>query len=219
VDEPTSASSAGRIARGCVVAWGMLPLLLALLAAEGPPLFYWGARVPTLVAVAPSTHGPEASVTEVYAAFETGDLLLRLTWDRPVREAIYLPSGRPVSGRLRAALYLDLDGDARTGLRAGPADLRTGAERRLEIGVLSLGEDPEEGRAAAAVVMVALSALDPGGRRRTLWRSDDTLAPRRVSVHGEWIEVRLPAPHVRLGERPRLVLECGGRAWAAPLRR
>lgn len=155
----------------------------------------------------------EAWVLEVHAALDHEGLVLRLTFDRPVREALYLAGGAPVSGRLRAVLYLDADDDRATGLDQGPRDLRTGADQRLEVGVVSVGEDPEEKRKASAVVSASLFSLAPDGRRRSLWQGDDAASPRELSVHGEWIEIRLPParPSVRVGAR--LILAFGDRSW------
>ena len=195
----------------------MLILVLAALLAEGRPLFYWGARPPVVSVAAEPRAGDEAAVTEVHAALDKGSLVLRFTFDRPVREAIFLPDGSPVSGRLRAVVYLDLDDDRSTGADLGPLDLRTGAERRLEVGVLSIGEDAEERREAAAAITATLAALSPHARRRTLWRGDDTATPRRVSARGEWVEVKLPPdPAIRPGTR--IVLAEGGRASGGRLR-
>jgi hypothetical protein len=188
----------------------VLALLVLLAASEGRPLFYWSGR-PAVITAAPAAEPKgEARVLEVHAALDGGELALRLTLDRPVSEALYLPDGTPVSGRLRAVLYLDADGDRTTGLAAGPSDLRTGADARLELGVVSLAPDPEESDPAekvapAAVVTASLHALLPDGRRRALWRADDQAAPGRVSVHGEYVELRLPAEHSPSG-RARLIL-------------
>jgi len=195
----------------------MLLLILAALAAEGRPLFYWGSRPPVVSVRTEPRDGPEAAVTEVHAALDKGSLVLRFTFDRPVRDAILLPDGSPVSGRLRAVVYLDLDDDRRTGADLGPLDLRTGADRRLEVGVLSVGEDFEERREAAAVITATLAALSPRARRRTLWRGDDSATPRRVSARGEWVEVKLPPdPAVRPG--CRIVLVDGDRTGDGRLR-
>ena len=83
-----------------------------------------------------------------------------------------------MSGRLRATLYLDRDGERATGLAEGPADLRTGADLRLEVGVVAVGEDPEEKRAASALSPRTLVALAPDGRRKTLWRDRRRQEPR-----------------------------------------
>jgi hypothetical protein len=57
---------------------------------------------------------------------------------------MYAANGAPVSGRLRAVLYVDADDNPKTGLAAGPKDPRTGADRRLEVGVIAVGADPDE---------------------------------------------------------------------------
>lgn len=189
----------------------MVLLLLALAAAEGRPLFYWGGRAPVIVAEAPAEASVEARVTEVHAAVDAAGLALRFTFDRPVKEAIYRPDGAPVSGRLWVVLYLDADDDRTTGLDAGPRDLRTGADERLEVGVVAVGEDAEEKRSASAVVTAALFSLAPDGRRRTLWRGDNSATPASVSAHHDWVEVRLPAL-AAVKPRARLILAAGDRA-------
>lgn len=195
----------------------LLALLLA--AAEGRPLFYWGAREPVIVAGQAAELPDEARVVELHAVIDEDALVLRFTLDRPVRDALYLPDGRPVSGRLRAVLYIDADDDRATGLDQGPRDLRSGAERRLEVGVVSLGEDPEEKRPAAPLVTATLVSLTRDGRRRTVWRRDAADAPDEVSAHGEWVELRIPLARadVRLGSR--LVLAAGEKSWDGRLGR
>jgi hypothetical protein len=184
-------------------------LLLVLLAAEGRPLFYWGARPPVIAVEAATAESVEAQVTEVHAAREKDGVVLRFTFDRPVASVLYLPDRSPVSGRLRATLYVDADDDRRTGWSAGESDLRTGAEQRLDLGVVSLGADPEEKRAATALVTASLFNLDADGRQHVAWRADDDNAPRAVSAHGDWVEVRLPASAVKLSARARLILASG----------
>jgi hypothetical protein len=178
---------------------------------RGAPLFYWGAR-PALITVRPLDGSVEAQVAELHAAVDREELVLRFSFDRPVREALFLADGTPVSGRLRAVVYVDQDADRTTGLAGGPRDLRTGAERRLEIGVISVGADPDEKRRAEAIVTAALASVEEDGRRRTLWRGDDAATPRRVSHRGEWLEVRLPPETMVLGPRCRLVLALGDAA-------
>lgn len=197
----------------------MLELLLLLLAAvPGRPLFYWGARPALIATEAEPGQGVEAQVTEVHAALDQGELVLRFTFDRPVQDAIYLPGGAPVSGRLRAILYVDADADRTTGWDTGPDDLRTGAELRLEVGVVALGADPEEKLPAQALVTAFLAALGRDGRRKSLWRGDDESAPQQVSVRGEWVELRLPARGPVVGAGARLVLAAGERVWDGRLR-
>lgn len=203
---------------------GTLPLLLitALVAGlVGKPLFYWGARPPAIhveLADGLDSSGPEAAVREVHTALrDDGDLLLRLTFDRSVHEASHLPDGTPVSGRLQAILYLDTDGDRSTGLDAGAWDLRTGADRRVMVGVVSLGEDAEEGRAARALVVVALSSVSGEFYEQVLWRADDEAQPENVSWRGEWLELRLPSAYLALGKRVRLVLAQRGRVEGGAL--
>lgn len=197
----------------------MLGLCLALLLAEGPPLFYWGARPAVIAVEAGNVPAPDsvARLQEVHAALDKGALLLRFTFDRPVRDATHLADGSPVSGRLRATLYLDRDDDRATGLQQGPADLRTGADLRLEVGVVAVGEDAEEKRPATALITATLASVDASGKRKTLWRTDDLESPRRVSARGEWLELRLPA-EVQVGPRARLVLSLDDRALDGRLR-
>ena len=194
-----------------------LGAVLLLLLAEGAPLFYWGARAPLIVVEGASGEGVEARIQEVHAALDKGTLVLRLTFDRAVREATRSPEGSPVSGRLRATLYLDSDGDRATGLAEGPADPRTGADLRLEVGVIAMGEDAEEKRVASALITATLAALQPDGRRRTLWRTDDASSPRQVSARGEWLELRLP-PEAGVKEKARLVLSLPDRTLDGRLR-
>jgi hypothetical protein len=190
---------------------GSLPVILALalmLAAEGRPLFYWGAR-PAIVSMnEAATKTEEALVLELHAANDKGDLVMRFSFDRPVREALWLADGTPVSGRLRAVVYIDTDDDRRTGAQEGASDLRTGAERRIELSALAMGEDAEEHRAANALVAATLHGLTQEGRRRTLWRADSEL-PSRVSVRGEFVELRVPADRVGAESRSRFILVSG----------
>lgn len=190
-----------------------LALAALLQAAQGPPLFYWGARPPVIATDLAPAAGEGARVLEVHAARDGADLILRLTLDRPVRQALYLPGGTPVSGRLHAVVYLDADGERASGLDQGPLDLRTGADYRLEIGVVSIGEDPEEKRPASVLVTATLVALTADGRRRSIWRTDDNARPRRLALYGEWVEVRLPGGQAPLAAGARLVLSQGERAW------
>ena len=186
----------------------MLPLLLILAAAphhEGRPLFYWGARPPLLTLDA-GKGGEEARVVEVRGAVDKGELVLRFDLDRAVRAALLLEDGTPVSGRVRAVLYLDADDDPRTGFDAGPNDFRTGADDRLDIGSVSVAADPDEQRAASVIVVATFYSLTRDGRRRTLWRGDDEAEPTRVSAHGEWVEVRLPQEAFRPGPKARVIL-------------
>ena len=195
----------------------LLPAAFALLA-EGPPLFYWGAR-PAVISVEEAAPGGglEAQVQEVHAALNKGALVLRFTFDRPLREATRLKDGSPVSGRLRATLYLDRDADRATGLDEGPGDLRTGADLRLEVGVVAVGEDAEEKRAALPVVTVSLASLTREGRRKALWRADDSEGSRQVRTSGEWLEIRLPEEAGVLPQA-RLILSLKDRALDGRLR-
>ena len=179
-----------------------------MLAAEGRPLFYWGSR-PAIVSMNEgATKTEDALVLELHAAQDKGDLVIRFSFDRPVREVLWLPDGTPVSGRLKAVVYIDTDDDRRTGTQEGAADLRTGAERRIELSVLAIGEDAEEHRAATALVAATLHGLTQEGRRRTLWRADSEL-PNRVSVRGEFVELRVPADRVGAESRCRFILVSG----------
>lgn len=192
-----------------------MPLLALLLlaAAEGRPLFYWGARTPLIETGVAGREAAEARVAELHAAREGDSLVLRFSFDRPVREALYLPGRGPVSGRLRAALYVDRDDDRTTGLAGGEKDLRTGCELRLELGVVSVGADPGEKLDARAVVTAVLYALAPDGRRRLLWQRDDDAHARDVSAHGEWVELRVPADRLGIAGPARLVLAAGSQTW------
>jgi len=194
----------------------LVAIPLAVLA-EGPPLFYWGARPAVISVEGAPAGGVEAQVQEVHAALDEGALVVRFTFDRPLREATRLEGGAPVSGRLRATLYVDRDADRTTGLDEGPGDLRTGADLRLEVGVISVGEDKEEKRAAMAVVTASLVALTPGGGRKTLWRADDSEGSRQVRTSGEWLEIRLPGEAGVLPQA-RLILGLKDRALDGRLR-
>jgi hypothetical protein len=190
-------------------------LLLALLLAvpQGRPLFYWGSRSPVVEAGATEAAPGDARVVELHAALDGSALRLRFGFDRRVREALYLPDGSPVSGRLSAVLYVDSDDDRASGLAGRADDGRTGAELRLELGVLSVGADPEEKVEARAVVTAALYAISREGRRRPLWQRDDAANPDEVSAHGECVELRVPAERVGTGGPLRLILAVGSQAW------
>jgi len=202
-----------------MLAWALLLLAVpSRPAAEGRPLFYWGARPALLAADPTEPSGSEARNTEVHAAFDRGDLVLRWTFDRPVREALALADGTPVSGRLRAVLYIDADDNPRTGFRGGPDDLTTGSELRLEVGAVTLGEDPEEKRAAESLLVATLVSLSTDGRRRLVWRVDDQGEPGRLSRHDEWVELRLPTELAQARPGSRLILVDGGRPVSGRLR-
>jgi hypothetical protein len=196
----------------------MLPLALVLLAAPGRPLYYWGARAATIVVDAPTSPGVEAQVTEVHAVLDKGSLVLRFTFDRPVKDALYLQDGAPVSGRLRAAVDIDADGDKTTGFASGPADLRTGADERIEVGVVAIGRDDDEKLPARALVTATVLGLTPDGRRKTAWRGDDADNPQQVSIHGEWVELRLPLEKVPARVGSRLILSQGEKAYDGRLK-
>jgi hypothetical protein len=183
-----------------------LALAALLLQAPGRPLYYWGARPATLETSTPIGEGTEARVMEVLGVVDAGELVLKVTFDRPVREALYLPSGAPVSGRLRATLYIDGDADRETGWAAGPGDARTGADYRVDLGVLALGADPGEGITAQSLVTVSAVALTEQGRQRILWRGDHAATPDRVSLRGDAVEMRLPASAVPVSPTARLVM-------------
>jgi hypothetical protein len=183
-----------------------------LLTAAGRPLHYWGARPAVVVAEVQRGVGLEAQLEEVGLALDKGAFIFRLTFDRPVRDALYLKDGTPVSGRLHAAIYLDADDDRQTGLVQGPLDLRTGADYRLEVGVLALGADEAEKRPAQALVTATLASLQ-GDKRRTVWRADDSADPQAVSAYNEWLEIRLPPGAFPAKEGARVILASGGRSW------
>ena len=126
-------------------------------AAQGPG-FAFGNRPPVIRATAPGG-GDEAAVTDVHAALDGADLVVRFTFDRPVQRAIYGADGAPVSGRLRAVLYVDADANLKTGLAAGAKDPRTGADRRLEVGVIAVGADPDENLGATANTVIGVKSL------------------------------------------------------------
>jgi hypothetical protein len=181
---------------------------LLLAAAEGRPFVYWGAR-PAVVALGDAGAGADAAqVLELHAARDAKALVLRFTFDRPISEALRLRDGTPVSGRLKAVLYLDTDDDRGTGAQYGAADRRTGAERRLELGAVTMGADPEEGRAASVIVSVTLHALTREGRRRSVWTGDDEDASR-LRHYGDAVEVRIPEDGIGNVGPMRLVLVSG----------
>jgi hypothetical protein len=196
----------------------MLALLMLLAAGEGRPLFYWGARSPVMtVATTPAGLGAaEARVTEVHAAIDPKGIVLRFTLDRAAKAAMQLPDGTPVSGRLRAVLYLDTDDNRSTGLDQGQKDPRTGCDDRLEVGVVSIGEDTEEHRPASALLLATLRSLGRGGQRRTLWRGDAD-GPF-VSAYGDSVDVRIPAEVLQPRGPLRLVLAEGDTLFTSLLK-
>jgi hypothetical protein len=187
--------------------------LLMLAAPQGRPLFYWGAREAVIQTGAAGSEPGPARVVEVHASRDGDWLRLRFAFDRRVAESLYQPDGTPVSGRLSATLYFDRDDDRASGLTGRADDGRTGAELRLELGVLSVGADPEEKLEARAVVTAALYSLAPDGRRRQLWQRDDAANPDDVSAHGEFVELRLPLERAGLGGPARLILAVESRTW------
>jgi hypothetical protein len=194
-------------------------LLTILLVAQplGRPLFYWGARPAVIETGVAAGEGVAARVTEVHGVVDQGDLVLRVSFDRPIQEALYLPSGAPVSGRLRAALYVDADADRLTGWAASEGDARVGADYRVDLGVLALGADPSIGIEAQAVVTASVVQLTPEGRQRSLWRGDHTATPEHISLRGDAVEVRLPAGAIDVAPNARLTLIADGEAYEGRL--
>jgi len=195
-----------------------LLLVLLLVQPVGRPLFYWGARPATITAPVAAGEGPVAQVTEVHGVVDRNDLILRLSFDRPLHEALYLPSRAPVSGRLRAVLYIDADEDRETGWGVSPGDARAGADYRVDVGVLALGADPDEGIAAQAIVTASLFELTADDRQRTLWRGDHTADPERVSLRGDAVELRLPGELMPVSSTARLTLIVGTEAFGGRLK-
>lgn len=183
-------------------------LVLLLAAPEGRPFIYWGARPALVVLDEAAERGVAARVLELHAARDAGHLVLRFSFDRNVSEALRLPDGTPVSGRLGAVLYVDADDDRGSGAQYGPSDLRTGAERRLELGAVAMGADPEEQRPASVLVAATLHGLSRDGRRRTLWSADDE-DPGRVRLYADCVEVRVPEESIGNVGPLRLVLVSG----------
>ena len=195
-------------------------LLLVMLLAQplGRPLFYWGARPATIVTDVARGGGIAAQVTEVHGVVDDGDLVLRVSFDRPVNDVLYLPSGAPVSGRLRAAVYVDGDADRNTGWSAAPGDPRGGADYRIDLGVLALGADRAEGISAQALVTASAFALTSQGRQRSLWRTDHSASPGQVSIRGDAVELRVPAGSVSVVPTARLALVVGEQGFEGALR-
>lgn len=194
-------------------------LLLVMLLAQplGRPLFYWGARPATIVTDVAHGEGIAAQVTEVHGVVDGGELVLRVSFDRPVSDVLYLPSGAPVSGRLRAAIYVDGDADRNTGWSAASDDPRAGADYRIDLGVLALGADPAEGISAQALVTVSAFALTSQGRQRSLWRTDHSASPGQVSIRGDAIEMRVPSGSVSVSPTARLALVVGDHGFEGTL--
>jgi hypothetical protein len=189
----------------------MLLLALLLAAADSRPFVYWGARPAIVSFEETGPRGDEARLLELHAMRDAKRLVLRFAFDRPVREALYLADGSPVSGRLKAVLYIDTDDDRASGVQQGGSDLRTGAERRLELGAMSVAADPDEKREASVVVSATLHGLSREGRRRTLWRADDE-DPAALRLVGDAIEIRVPEDSVGSVGTLRLVLVSGDTA-------
>ena len=182
--------------------------MAALFLPAGEAAFSWAGRAPAIVRTSKpprDAQSPVAAVDSVQAALDGGDLVLRFTFDRPVQRALYAADGKPVSGRLRAVLYVDADDNRKTGLTAGADDPRSGADRRLEVGVIAVGADPEENVGASAVVTASLSDLS-GSRRRSRWRGDTAATPRQVRTGASWVEIRLLAERGPFRRTARLVL-------------
>jgi hypothetical protein len=183
-----------------------------LLLAAGRPLHYWGSRAPIVVAEVQRGAGPSAQLENVSAVMTEGSLVLRLTFDRALHDVLYLKDGSPVSGRLRATVYLDVDDDRHTGADLGPADLRTGTDFELDLGAMTLGADPEEKRPAQALVTIALVSRQDG-RRKTVWRADDSSHPDAISLYGSWLDVRLPKGALSPKSGARVILVSSGRSF------
>lgn len=198
----------------------ILLLALVVIQAEAPgrPLFYWGPRPAAIVTQVAPGEGMAARVTEVHGVVDGGELVLKVSFDRPVNDALYLPSGAPVSGRLRAAVYVDADAERVTGWRAAPGDPRAGAEYRIDLGVLALGADPSEGIAAQALVTVSAFALTANERQRSLWRADHSASPDRVSIRGDAVELRLPGEMLEVTATARLALVVGDEGFEGSLK-
>ena len=189
---------------------------LLLLAEPVAPAVDWGRLRPVILTEV-RTPTQEAAVREVHAAVNGSDVVLRFTLDRPVVQATHLPDNTPVSGRLRAILYVDSDDDVTTGLAGPLRDPLTGTDRRLELGVVTLGDDPDEGRRASALVVARLHGLDPNGHRHTLWQADETTAPARLVVRAGAVELRVPGDQLKLAPASRFVLVSGSRKWSGRL--
>jgi hypothetical protein len=187
-----------------------LALACMLLAAEAKPLFYWGGRAPTIEMALVVRSANDPAIETVHLAREGAYLLIKISYDRPVSQALHLPDGTPVSGRLRAHLYVDCDATRTTGLTGANDDARVGSERLIELAVMALGADPEEHLSARALVTVGVYELLPGGERKSSWQVDEDTEPKAVAVHGQSVELRLPAAMCLCGPRARLVLAQAG---------
>ncbi len=184
--------------------------------AQGRPLFYWGARPAVVVVPQGERHETDAAVEEIHAAVDKGALVIRISFDRDISDAVTLPDGVPVSGRLRAVLVVDADNSRRTGLDT-PGEPRMGADYRIELGIIALGADPDEKLPARALLTIEASSLLSDGRRRAVWHadSDDTAA---VSVRGSAVEFRIPVSEVSVSSGARFVFtDDRGRFWEGHL--
>jgi hypothetical protein len=187
---------------------------LVLLALQGPPLIYWGAH-PAAIRV---TEPDQSSIEEVRTMRTADSVVLRFSWKLPVEDLVVTASGEPVSGRLRATLYWDVDGFPLTGIEMGRSDLRTGSEFRLEVGVVAMGEDPSEHRTARPLLVATLYRLNGRGGQAVVWRTDADQRPRNISARGTWLDLRLPAELINPSEDTRLVLVQDGVATSGRFR-
>jgi hypothetical protein len=194
-----------------VLTTAILALLLAL---QGPPFFYWGSR-PAVIVGASSA---EPAVEEIHTVVVGDEVILRFTWNQPVEELLFSQEGRPVSGRLRATLYWDTDGTSLTGEDFGRDDLRSGADLRLDVGVVAIGEDPAEGREARPLVTAALYSLSRTTSQSLRWRTDSDVRPLTISRRGTWLELRIPANLLGATSETRLTLAQGGVATSGRFR-
>ena len=187
---------------------------LVLLALQGPPLVYWGAHPAAIRVTVPD----QSSIEEVRTMRTADSVVLRFSWKLPVEDLVVTASGEPVSGRLRATLYWDVDGFPLTGIEMGRSDLRTGSEFRLEVGVVAMGEDPSEHRTARPLLVATLYRLNGRGGQAVVWRTDADQRPRNISARGTWLDLRLPAELINPSEDTRLVLVQDGVATSGRFR-
>jgi hypothetical protein len=187
---------------------------------QARPLFYWGARSPLVDARDVEAPPEVARIQTIHAALDSGDLVLRFDLDRTVQAGTHLPDGTPVSGRLQARLYVDIDADPATGLGGDAAnDARVGADRLILLSCVYMGEDEEEQRPAEALVRLAIDSVDAEGRRSTLWARDHLGAPDRIVLHEDWLEARLPVFQAGAREGSRFVYAVGSATREGRLRR
>lgn len=181
-------------------------LACMLFLAQDAPLFYWGDRAPTVEMASRPASASDPAIETVHAARDGANLLLKISYDRPVSEGLYRPDGTPVSGRLRALLYLDCDSDRKSGLEGRDDDARVGAERLIELVVMALGADAEERLPARALITVGAYEVLAGGERKATWQADEDTEPRVIALHGQSVELRLPAALCLCGPRARLIV-------------